>query len=763
MKKNYSFIHKLLVTLCLIPIFGSINAQNGQHRVTFGMDMKVSGKLLSNPFTGGFNAPLFCEFDVNMDGKLDIVIFDRSDAKVSVYLRNKNNNGLTYAPKYENVFPKNQNNKLYFNIQDINATGKPSFISDGLYGSLILYRNKTKTGDTFPTWDTSFFIQSRNRNPEGHFLMYNDIDFVGLDLPSWADNDGDGDLDFIVYDNFYRQFNRHMNCCNNDTFMLTEFGFGIFRESLAGNEVTLGTCFHREILGPRLCHNGGATSLLFDNDEDGDLDMLIANVGFKNLIYLKNGRKEFNYFTDTMIFWDSMFPRNAVRGADFELPAPYYVDLDGDNVKDLILSPYSLSNTKEVDNIWFYKNKGKNNKPDFELQKKNYLADETIDLGGYTAPAFCDIDNDGDQDLIVASNGDQYETKGQKDRLNLFRNTGTKDKPEFDLENTDWLSLTTRKLRATIPHFMDADGDGDKDLLIGENRGLISFYKNTAATGQPAIYTLVDTNILAQTPNAFNTDAAPTAYDYNGDNLMDLLVGRVDGRVELYINQSTSSYVKFTLVNNRAWGLKGNAWVTSETGDYFENVGYSAPFAVDLNRSGKKQILLGTLFGGIRMYEPGTSPVTDSLKSNPNWVLQYNAKGDSIVPDFGGRVVPAAADLNGDSIPEILVGTLRGGLHLISNPYAKKLSSTKQLKPVIQFSLFPNPAGKTVNILTDANNTEMDLKVFSSTGALMLSDKINAGENFKTLDIAAFSSGIYLVQISGNGLTGTSKLIVGNP
>ena len=46
-------------------------------------------KQFQYPFTGGFDAPQFTEFDFNDDGLMDIYVFDRSGAVSMVFLRNE--------------------------------------------------------------------------------------------------------------------------------------------------------------------------------------------------------------------------------------------------------------------------------------------------------------------------------------------------------------------------------------------------------------------------------------------------------------------------------------------------------------------------------------------------------------------------------------------------------------------------------------------------------------------------------------------------
>ena len=67
-----------------------------------------NNKSISLPFGGGFDVPQFSACDLDLDGKKDIVIFDREGSKISCYL-NKGNTGqiaYEYAPQYAAKFPK---------------------------------------------------------------------------------------------------------------------------------------------------------------------------------------------------------------------------------------------------------------------------------------------------------------------------------------------------------------------------------------------------------------------------------------------------------------------------------------------------------------------------------------------------------------------------------------------------------------------------------------------------------------------------------
>ncbi|WP_414579727.1 cadherin-like domain-containing protein, partial [Anabaena sp. CCY 9402-a] len=97
------------------------------------------------------------------------------------------------------------------------------------------------------------------------------------------------------------------------------------------------------------------------------------------------------------------------------------------------------------------------------------------DVGLYAAPTFADIDNDGDLDAFV----------GNRDGNTLFyRNTGTAAAPTFTPEATNSFGLTDVGLSAA-PTFADIDNDGDLDAFVGNRDGNTLFYRNTGTAAAP--------------------------------------------------------------------------------------------------------------------------------------------------------------------------------------------------------------------------------------------------------------------------------------
>jgi len=170
---------------------------------------------------------------------------------------------------------------------------------------------------------------------------------------------------------------------------------------------------------------------VLDLDNDGDLDILIANYGSNRVLI----NDSFANFSDqTNKYWIN---DNNAQTQDLEL-----LDVDGDGDLDVI-------SANEGQNELFLNNKGK-----LQLAKDNLplIKDETREIKS------ADIDNDGDLDLLVANV--KFVSRSSKNQDYLLLNDGH---GIFTIAPDGHLPLSRRD-HFTI-QFVDLDGDKDIDIL----------------------------------------------------------------------------------------------------------------------------------------------------------------------------------------------------------------------------------------------------------------------------------------------------------
>ena len=239
-------------------------------------------------------------------------------------------------------------------------------------------------------------------------------------------------------------------------------------------------------------HAGGTTALL-ELDGDGHLDLLLGDVSYNQFVAC--------YMTDASDGQDSTVATTTHWPADVSdedtldvqrFPAAYPIDVDQDGVRDLIVAPNA---TFEIDGrfgSWYYRNAGSEAVPEWTLSTEAFLQEGMIDLGRGAYPAFTDFDGDGDMDMVVA-NKERYIGPGNTPSLLArFRNVGTPTAPAFEQLDTNWLSLSDYSLESVSLAFGDLDGDGDDDLVLGDELGNLHRWENTAAPGTDMVLVLAD-------------------------------------------------------------------------------------------------------------------------------------------------------------------------------------------------------------------------------------------------------------------------------
>jgi hypothetical protein len=195
-----------------------------------------------------------------------------------------------------------------------------------------------------------------------------------------------------------------------------------------------------------------------DFNNDGWMDIYVANDAVRNFLFVNNGD---GTFTDNGLIAEVAYGINGKpesgMGCDFG-------DIDGDGLLDLIVTNIDL----EANNI--YHNNGDGTFIDVTV--KVGLARAALLFSGFGV-RFADYDNDADLDLVIA-NGHPL------DNVHLFRDGVTWAERPFVHDNQagNFIDVSNERGEAMKKNYSgrglamgDYDNDGDSDFLLVQNVG----------------------------------------------------------------------------------------------------------------------------------------------------------------------------------------------------------------------------------------------------------------------------------------------------
>jgi hypothetical protein len=740
------------------------------------IQVKANGKWLKNPWVGGHNYIQLSDIDMNFDGKKDLFVFDRTSHKVTTYINKGTPNTVDYLDstlKYAKNFPHLEDWAI---LRDYNCDGKPDIFTYGItVGGIKVWKNSSSGGQLLFTLETNYiksdYTPSNTTNPISNLYVSR------VDIPTIDDIDGDGDLDVLTFDFAGLQMEYHVNQsiekgygCDSLIFNLDAAGgcWGDFIEDAVNCNITLLSCkrantdslidiINNTPLSSReeewqnsISRHSGNCSMCLDMDADGDKEILLGQISCCNMSLLTNGGSK---LSAKMIAKNDSFPKGApVNQTVF--PCGYFVDVDNDDKRDLIVCPNAPNISLNSESIWYYKNTGADNAPVFSRVKRNLLQDEMIDVGEGAYPVFFDFDSDGLMDLLVSTNTMISDSCPSKNSYGVyaFKNIGNTTTPRFDLINTDYANLSIKLPNISSKHlaFGDTDGDGDADLYIGDYNGNIHFLNNIAGGNSPANFTYVGMTRDYATPTDtfidIGSNATPQLIDVDRDGDLDLIIGERAGNLNYYENTGSSGNPLFSLSTSSF----GNVDVMKPC-----CAGYSVPFMYE--SSGKYNLLVGS----------------EASRNHPEtgWIWHYKdidvnssstfSLSDSLYGNIweGQRMTVNGADINADGQIDLVIGNYAGGVTIYTMKNTQVSTEETWALDAFNFTVFPNPSsGNTsVKISNFHVNEKYFFRIYNLMGEVIHSQLITRMHSKIDKPLA---EGVYSFEIRTNNFSKTKKIVV---
>ncbi len=717
--------------------------------------VRVDGNYLEMPWAGGLSYAQFSDIDVDFDGDMDLFVFDRSSDNIRVFIQEEEDGVKFYKLLYNGhlLFPSEIRYRA--TTIDYNGDGKNDLFCYGI-GGIQVYKN---VGDAINglQWELiAPVIYADNWGTQLNLYV------SSADIPAIVDVDGDGDLDILTFHigGQHLQYYKNMSMENHghaesmDDFVLMNECWGGFREDVNTNLIFLNDntppCstgnipnaesptqddeFDKSKLTEQTAKHSGSTVLALDINNSGVMDLILGDVAFNNLNLLINGGAAVNT-NSPMISVDPLFPSNSVP-VNLELfPAAFHVDVDFDGKKDIIVGTNGRNVSENEKSIWYYKNTGTNELPNFIYQTNAFLQREMIDHGTASIPVLVDIDNDGRTDLFV-SNFFRHKTGLQKEgTIAYYKNTGTATEPEFTLIDNNFLNLNQQAYGfRMVPTFGDVDGDGKKDMIIGREDGTLVYYRNTS--NFPSIsFAAPVTNYTDNLGSIITAGqyASPQLFDLNEDGLLDLIVGKKTGELIYYENIGTALVPSFQLKNS----MLGNVDNATDSPD-----GYATPHFFKLND--EIHLFLGGMKGTLGYY----NSIDGNLETGSSFQLVSSAYLGINVQAYSSFFI---GDIDDDGLLNMFVGQDLGGLfHFEVNPESNV--SVEKPNQIMDLVVYPNPTSDVVYIRSGLNG-EIQLQLMSPIGQQVHYEKF---EKETAIQLSNFPDGIYFViitDITGKSIT----------
>ena len=446
---------------------------------------------------------------------------------------------------------------------------------------------------------------------------------------------------------------------------------------------------------------------------------------------------------------------------DVAISSIAFADIDNDSDQDVLIT--GLSSGSFISKL--YTNDGTG----------NYIEKSDAGFEGVSnsSIAFSDVDNDGDQDVLITGNNDSNVSISK-----LYFNNGSGD---FTVDDNTILD----GIRFGSVAFADVDGDNDQDVLItGQNNSFQSISKLYSNDGLG--------NFSEMTDVVFNGvyNSSITFSDTDNDNDQDVLItgqsafGFIS---KLYINDGSGIFIEaietsldgvrygsvaFADIDNdndqdllitgqkstgqrisKLYNNDGSGTYSENTDTTINGVYYSSVAFADIDNDNDQDVLITGARGS-------SGPFISKLYTNDG-TGEFTV--DSSVSLQGVWLSSIAfADIDNDSDQDLLITGQLGSGQPTSKLYENvtTLSSTAHSFST-DFKLYPNPSSDgTFSIKTPYVDAEVNVKVVNLLGQIIYNQNLTSNSQKIRIEPNDLSSGIYEVILEHKETIFSTKLLV---
>jgi len=299
----------------------------------------------------------------------------------------------------------------------------------------------------------------------------------------------------------------------------------------------------------------------------------------------------------------------------------------------------------------FHKNVGTRDKPKFTVGTALRIGDDQRLAMFYAnaSPAVVDFDGDGVLDIIACTN----------ERLVLYRNSGTRMEPHLAhgvaIKIDGKRDLPYQGLSLVLANWKKGDSH---HLLLGSAQ-FAYHAQNIGTPGKPE-YSIRGPVLQDNAPLLVDAFAMPHVCDWNGDGKPDLLVGCEKGFITFFENCSTATPPGLDFRRGKQLTVNGKTLrhvsKFSQSGPDEGLLGYANPIAVDWDGDGDLDILSGFAEPILKFFENTGTRTSPRLAPG----RKITVDGEALPHDQRSR--PIAKDWNGDGLPDLVAVTKDGYL-----------------------------------------------------------------------------------------------------